>query len=1628
MRNFLSKLLRVIKWIAIIAVVLVAIILIGINTSAFQEFVLRKGVDFFDQKTGAQTTVGELDLYLPRGLSIYNLELTYPNSGQVSRFDELHVEINWKSLFDNTISLESVEINGLNAQVIRFKNGGWDFDFIAESFAPDSEEVDEPVSDTQPWDFTLGSAQITESKLLYVDRTSGDSMDFSIGKLKVSVDELSTLTSTYRADEIQFNRSNVWIGIGTSPDSTSSGAETDSESIAIDVGVNKLSLNQNKIGYSGSPEELYAIEVGSIDVEVEKLDLDQLVFHIPKVKISETHADFTLAESTDTTSTTSIFAPIELKVDNFDMSENSIRVNQSGNTSLSISRLGLSISDIEVNPSLYAAQIKSAQLIYNDTLKLSALSGGLILDEKSATIKELEVQSMDSRLNLDGQINFADIALVMDSLEFIDFDIRKLDATIDPALINPFIPDSLGIELANNIELYTKASGTREQFNISKANLKIGQSEVKTVGVIDLKDLKNPGLKIDTLHIEMFRSDIILFTANAGIDTAMVPEEIAVNGHATYFKNEINTRLKVESSLGMLTMMGNGSRSTEGMKVTFDLEGDSIDLHRLTQVDQLQDIDFEADGSFEQKGDYRAGTLNFHTDELTLEDKRLKGVDIYAELNNDSLHSTLQIRDSALISDFTFRANLSDSATYQLVGDIEGVDFQLLGLTAEDVRSTFHIEADYNQTDEFQRANLKIDDIIVLKSGNRLELDSLYADIFISPDSTNARLQTNMLEMESVSNRTPQEISKAIAKMIANGKLELQDSTAYWKARLKARDSKDIREVFFPKLKEFKTAEAQINYNPKEKDLSMNFILPRVQYDDIEVDSLSVIMEGDSDGVRAELLIEQVTIDSLGVQHISLSSMSTRKETLLEFAIRDEEDSLKYHFDTQVLRARTDIEDKLEVRLISPLILNYESWTLNDSNRIAIGPEKFEIENFEISKGKDQLSVRKPLDEEVINFTASSFDLGYVSNIFTSSAPLATGELFGSLSYNLNGSFSGSGRIDDLTLLDVGMGHFTWETSNENQAYAILVGTDGDDLKMKANGTFRNVDAKDPDINVTVNIDRLEMAALTRVVPEYLSEGSGAINGVMSVEGTVAKPVVKGNLNFNDVAFRLSANGELYKINNQRLELSSGLIQFKDFTIRDSFDNKLFLSGKVTHEYFQDFQTDFRIRSENFGLLNVTAEENSSLYGKMLASTDISVKGPALSPKIEAEVHILDKTEVTYTVPESDFDEELNEDLITWTDFDLSEDEVILTREKENVIQSNQYVSNAVELTGGLFIDENAIFRVIIDSLAGDYLEIKGGGQIGASYDRAGNIRLNGTYMVKDGFYKMTFYNIAKRTFNFQKGSSVTWNGDPMEATVEITAMYRTNANVANLMSVSGNSAAAESFQEQLPFEVVMKMSGDLLSPNIEFSIRLPDDRRGAFGGAVEARLNELAQDENELNKQVFALLVLNTFITSDSNSDQNLVQNQARNSASQILSQQLNSLSDQYISGVDVNFDLQSYEVAAGQGNTDLNIDIEKAFLDDRMVVKVGSTIAIEDNSVNARSDERVMTNVSVEYKLTPDGRYRFKVYSKTDLEDIVVGRITRTGAGVVFQRDFDRLDQIFEKPKENEVEQEEEDEKKEE
>lgn len=262
-------------------------------------------------------------------------------------------------------------------------------------------------------------------------------------------------------------------------------------------------------------------------------------------------------------------------------------------------------------------------------------------------------------------------------------------------------------------------------------------------------------------------------------------------------------------------------------------------------------------------------------------------------------------------------------------------------------------------------------------------------------------------------------------------------------------------------------------------------------------------------------------------------------------------------------------------------------------------------------------------------------------------------------------------------------------------------------------------------------------------------------------------------------------------------------------------------------------------------------------------------------------------------------------------------------------------------------------------------------------------------------------------------------------AIMNITAVYKTEAPPIDLVEqqVSGQSASVmNQYKQRIPFNTLLKMKGELLKPQLSFDITTEEKNNSISTNVkevIDQKLAQLRTQESEMNKQVFALLLLNRFIGEnpfESGAGMS-AETMARQSVSKILSQQLNNLASGLIKGVDLNFGLDSSEdYSTGEKNTrtDLNVDISKKLLNDRLKVTVGSNFGLEGQARQNENMTNIAGNVSVDYSLSKDGRYMLRAYRKDEYQVALQGQIIETGVGFIITLDYDKFREIFQKSKE--------------
>jgi hypothetical protein len=224
---------------------------------------------------------------------------------------------------------------------------------------------------------------------------------------------------------------------------------------------------------------------------------------------------------------------------------------------------------------------------------------------------------------------------------------------------------------------------------------------------------------------------------------------------------------------------------------------------------------------------------------------------------------------------------------------------------------------------------------------------------------------------------------------------------------------------------------------------------------------------------------------------------------------------------------------------------------------------------------------------------------------------------------------------------------------------------------------------------------------------------------------------------------------------------------------------------------------------------------------------------------------------------------------------------------------------------------------------------------------------LAGRYEIVEGSYDLSFYKLVKRNFSIAKGSTIVWAGTPLDATLDIRANHEVETSPMELMAPSDGTGDLNQYKQRLPFFVYLLIKGELLAPEISFQLDLAESKRNIFGGALYGKIQDINTRESELNKQVFALLLLKRFMSENplENRAGSDVASTARRSVSKLLTEQLNRLSEN-VKGVELTFDVQSsedYTSGEAEAQTQVQLGLQKSLLDDRLIVKVSGNFEVE-------------------------------------------------------------------------------------
>jgi hypothetical protein len=579
-----------------------------------------------------------------------------------------------------------------------------------------------------------------------------------------------------------------------------------------------------------------------------------------------------------------------------------------------------------------------------------------------------------------------------------------------------------------------------------------------------------------------------------------------------------------------------------------------------------------------------------------------------------------------------------------------------------------------------------------------------------------------------------------------------------------------------------------------------------------------------------------------------------------------------------------------------------------------------------------------------------------------------------------------------------------WNSKDQRMGINFEVFKEEDQKVIDVQGSYY----PDRDINKLDLVATFNNANINFIEPFYenlISDLDGKTKGTFTIGGNIRQPIVNGQAYVKEGKITIDYLKTSYDFEGN-IMFTENKLSVRDLVLKDKFNNSGTLNGGIIHDYFKNVRFDLKGDFDNLLVLNTTFADNNQYYGTAYSTGNLHITGQ--EKNINIKVNAVTRNGTRFYIPLSGNESEvIQENYILFAK--IGEEEMIKGKSKQDVIKLK-----GIKLDFDLEVTPEAYCEIIFDLKAGDIIRGRGNGILSLNVDTKGEFNMFGDYEIEDGGYNFTLYNVINKEFSIEPNSRISWSGDPYEARLDLVATYRQLAALSPLFaredsSFNNNPEARRKY----PANVVLHLTGPLLTPEIDFDIEISDYPKHlvidgvSFETVVSAFKSEIQADEQELKRQVFSLIILRKFAEQGSFS----VGNSFGNSVSEFISNQLSYWITQIDENLEIDLDLGTLDQNAF--NT-FQYRLSYSFSEGRFRVTRSGNISNEDNPNDLSN---IIGDWTLEYLLSEDGKYRAKMYNRFNYNSLYGdSRSTTTataGFSLMHTQSFNKFGDLFKSKK---------------
>ncbi|WP_407517920.1 translocation/assembly module TamB domain-containing protein [Elizabethkingia anophelis] len=1633
-------------------VVFFSLLILSLRLPVVQNFIKDRLVVYLENKIKTKVSLEKVYVAFPNNLKLQNLYLKGQDVDTLLAVRKLDVGLNMMKLMSSTADITSVDLEGVNANVVRNPEGKFNFDYIINAFATSDKEE----SSSKPFIISLNKIKLKDIGVTFKDQQSKNDIKLYFNSFDTRVKTFDLQKNNYAVGDINLDGLKLKLKqdlVAEVSEKVGKKVDSLSKQQPMKIGLQGIKLTNFNIDYGDENTKTFAkVLFKELSTKVNQLDLENNAYNIDNVLLAgaDIRADLYLpAKKEDPKKVQKISAgsgkekAMKVLLGNLNFNDVKVVYNNTAvvpskqgmdYNHLNFSRMNVDIRNFKMENNEFAGTVKSAEIKESKGLDIQRLTTNFTYGSKEAYLKNLYLQTPKTILRDEVVIGYDSVEQLTANPGAIKVSASIRDSKVgfsDILNLVPTLRNTVPFNKYPNAVLLVNANAKGSVNDLVIQNLKLsGIDQLKVAASGRVKNAMNPDQLYYDLKIgELSSSDKTIYNLvpkNTIPSNISLPSFFSVKGIAKGTTKNVNTNLNLTSAFGNAEIIA----QVDMRRKNHELYDVNANLHNLQIGKIIQNKEVGAiTAKIAAKGEgfdpkSAKADIRGYVNSAVYKAYNYRDMDLTGKINHGAYSLALNSKDP------NANMNLAASGVYneknptvKVNGAITKLDLNKLGFYEKPMIVAGKLDGDFsNLNPDELNGSLNLQNFAISDTKEVFPIQEVNFKAISTKDSNELNLNSQIADITLTGKYKLTQIFGALQQTINQyyqfqkpGKAQNIQPGQHFAFSAKIKNDNLIRK-FVPDLKDFETITLNGNYDADSQKIEVDGRIPQLQYGENSIQGGALKITNENQALQYNLGVASLKSSSLALNKISVVGDVADNTINYNITTKDTKDATRF-----LIAGKAKSLNNITEISLNPdgLKLNYDDWTVAENNRIQISSKGILADNFRLSNAGSEILLQSENNSPAspLNVSLKDFKIETITEAIKKDSLLAKGTINGTAQLRdltKKMTFTSDLNISDLMVYGSPVGNVAVKVKN-NSANILNadVALSGNDNDVKILGDY-NISAGTFDMNMAIN--QLQMKTVQGFSMNAIHHTEGYLSGNLKLTGSTDKPNILGKIKFNKVGLEIAKTGSDFRNIDDEIDFTNRGIEFNRFKVKDKDGNALTVNGQVLTQNYRDFAFNLNVNARDFKVVNSEKTNDAMMYGILAIDAGLRIRGNLDLPKVEGRLAVAENTDFTFILPQSSPALQERDGIVEFVD----QDQVVLNKTIKTDSLNAQSRIKGMDVSVNIEVNKEAKMSIVIDKANGDFVKLQGEAQLTGGIDPSGKTTLVGVYEVEKGAYELSV-SMLKRKFDIQKGSTITWTGEPTAAIMDITAVYKTETAPIDLVEQQVNQGETNLFKQRMPFNALLKMKGELLKPILSFDITTDENNNSVATNVkqlVDAKLAQLRQQEPEMNKQVFALLLLNRFIGENpfQSSAGLSAETMARQSVSKILSQQLNNLASDLIKGVDLNFGLEStddYSTGNKNTRTDLNVDISKKLLNDRLKVTVGSNFGLEGQARQNENMTNIAGDVTVDYSLSRDGRYMLRAYRKNDYQVALQGQIVETGIGFIITLDYDKFREIFQKSK---------------